>query len=165
MSSPPEPQQTTLTPPQAAPQPGRGKESRAKVTISLQVLIPSLPKPRDLGSPLDQGEQQPQESSKRSLSCLETSNQPIPAFSLHPRGRGDSWLADVWRQHFIDFCVGCRRDLIGTWRFLTPVSGSQQGWCWERQPRLSHPLPNSVSCWECACGKGRFLPETCACSY
>lgn len=105
---------------------------------------------------MDQGKQaqQAQESRKRSLSYLGTTNQPIPAFSLHPRGWGDSWLADGWRKHFIDFCVGHGKDLIGMWKFLTPVSGSQQGWCCERQPRLSHPLPNTDSCWEYAVGKG-----------
>lgn len=50
---------------------------------------------------------------------------PFPA----PEGHRDSWPADEWRKHHIDFCFQCRRDLIAMWRFLTPMSDSQQGWC------------------------------------
>lgn len=75
---------------------------------------------------------------------LEKAKQPRCSLILACGGRGDSWPADGWHKHFIDFFIRCRRDLIEIQRFLTSVSASQQGCCCAQQPHLGHPLPNSL---------------------
>lgn len=99
------------------------------------------------------------EGSDGSGSYLEMANRPTPNPSHLMEATEIPWPADGWHKHFIDFCIQCRRDLIEIWRFLTSVSASQQGCCCAKQPRLCHPLPNTLSCWEHTCRKQRTLPE------
>lgn len=112
---------------------------------------------------MDQGEpqaQQAQESSKRSLSSLETTIQPVAACpSIPEAGEIPAWLGMLC---FIDCCARRGRDLIGMGRFLTLVSGSQQGEAAKVEPSSSKrcfllgfclwekeipPLPCTCSSW------------------